>query len=311
MLLILSNSYDGTADILSSLCHRDELFRFNIDQWSQYDIRATTESIILSDPVGRRIDALHRDTLLLWRKPIPHSTEFEHGRPDRTVLSSQLLSLLRGIHRTLTPRRQVGLIEPESDNRLAKIFQLVSAKNYFAVPDWELSNLKSAIASNDVITKMLGNPQLPDGRIIYTTAVDKHNLARPFPWFLQETISNGQDITCVYIGGECFYFRSSYLRSAESLDWRLEINTEDESPWSSIPPEEIGNPDEKIRSLMQEWNLHYGRLDFILDAKKTLWFLECNPNGQFGWLDDRETLTLHKKFLSAVLNPDFRISNRE
>ncbi len=284
------------------------MFRFNIDQWALYELKVTSDSIILTDPVGRVIDALHPNTVLLWRKPIPHSTEFEATRPDRTILSSQLVSIIRGIHRTLTPRQQVGLIEPESDNRLAKIYQLISAKQNFPVPEWELSIQDASISANSVITKMLGTPQLPDGRIIYTTAVDQHNLARPFPWFLQKAIPNGSDITCVFIGGECFYYKSDYKRSSESLDWRQEINTENESPWTRISSEEIGSPDEKIALLMHEWNLHYGRLDFILDADGTLWFLECNPNGQFGWLDDRATLTLHKKFLSAALNPDFRIT---
>ena len=294
--------------MLSNLCHRDDLFRFNTDQWASYEIHATPNSVVFTDPTGRTIDALDASVILLWRKPIPHPTEFEAGRPDRTILSSQLVALLRGIYRTLLPNHQVSLVEPEGENRLAKIFQLNTASRYFDVPEWELSNNVSSISADSTITKMLGTPQLPDGRIIYTTAVEKENLCRPFPWFLQESISRGSDVTCVFIAGECFYFRCTYNRSAESLDWRTEIGIEGESAWIKIPSEEIGNPDGRIRELMNEWNIHYGRLDFIQDTNGKLWFLECNPNGQFGWLDDRESFWLHKRFLEAVLSKNSRVS---
>jgi D-alanine-D-alanine ligase-like ATP-grasp enzyme len=51
---------------------------------------------------------------------------------------------------------------------------------------------------------------------------------------------------------------------------------------------------------MQEFKLKYGRLDFI-EENDSFYFLECNPNGQFGWLDDFNTLYLHNKFVDAFL----------
>ena len=51
---------------------------------------------------------------------------------------------------------------------------------------------------------------------------------------------------------------------------------------------------------MREFGLNYGRLDFI-EENDIFYFLECNANGQFGWLDDKKTLYLHKKFVEAFL----------
>jgi D-alanine-D-alanine ligase-like ATP-grasp enzyme len=56
-----------------------------------------------------------------------------------------------------------------------------------------------------------------------------------------------------------------------------------------------------VREYMQALRLNYGRLDFILHDDE-LYFLECNTNGEFGWLDDSQSLTLHRKFLDAALN---------
>jgi len=53
---------------------------------------------------------------------------------------------------------------------------------------------------------------------------------------------------------------------------------------------------------MQCLGLHYGRLDFILHDD-ILYFLECNSNGQFGWLDDKNTMALHREFLAAACDP--------
>lgn len=54
---------------------------------------------------------------------------------------------------------------------------------------------------------------------------------------------------------------------------------------------------------MKEFELNYGRLDFIQD-KEIFYFLEVNPNGQFGWLDfihDNKKFILHNKFVDAFL----------
>jgi D-alanine-D-alanine ligase-like ATP-grasp enzyme len=57
---------------------------------------------------------------------------------------------------------------------------------------------------------------------------------------------------------------------------------------------------EKTKALMKEFKLKYGRLDFI-EENDSFYFLECNPNGQFGWLDDFNTLHLHNKFVDSFL----------
>ena len=54
---------------------------------------------------------------------------------------------------------------------------------------------------------------------------------------------------------------------------------------------------------MKKFKLNYGRLDFIEQNGK-YYFLEVNPNGQFGWLDlidNNEKFLLHNKFVNAFL----------
>ena len=54
---------------------------------------------------------------------------------------------------------------------------------------------------------------------------------------------------------------------------------------------------------MNEFELNYGRLDFI-EEQDNFYFLEVNPNGQFGWLDfikNDNKFILHNKFTDAFL----------
>ena len=42
---------------------------------------------------------------------------------------------------------------------------------------------------------------------------------------------------------------------------------------------------DKILSFQKYFNLNYGAFDFIVDNDNVCWFLECNPAGQFAWID--------------------------
>lgn len=42
---------------------------------------------------------------------------------------------------------------------------------------------------------------------------------------------------------------------------------------------------EKIIEFQKFYGLNYGAFDFIEDEQGVFWFLECNPVGQFAWID--------------------------
>ncbi len=53
---------------------------------------------------------------------------------------------------------------------------------------------------------------------------------------------------------------------------------------------------------MQDMCLHYGRFDF-LQAGNTYYFLEVNPNGEWGWLDPSGDVGIVDA-LARELSPD-------
>jgi hypothetical protein len=307
-LLISTNSMDGTADALVSVAAERglEVFRWNIDLWRHYDLRVHGTGFVLEDPTGRTVDASSDDVLMIWRKPFTEYMDFEdqslesidcaHARTQMDVYLQSLVALLR-------TRGLVRLVEPFADRRLPKLHQLYLARDLFAVPKFLFSiRGDPADLGPEVVTKPLGDPGLGGNRMLYTRRVDPARLCRPFPWFQQRALIGGQDVTCVHISGKSHFYVCAYPRGKESIDWRVEINGDNPPAWSKLEHPAIVKWEEAVGAFMRRAGLHYGRLDFIL-IDNELYFLECNSNGQFGWLDDLETLTLHREFLDAVCSP--------
>lgn len=186
-----------------------------------------------------------------------------------------------------------------SQFKLTKIRQLRVAKKYFDILPYEFSILNDNKKIQNSITKPLEDSKVGE-EILYTTRLNQGNAYRPFPWFFQKGLLNGKDITCVYIDNEVFFYECEFKRSNKNIDWRTEINKKKQSKWKKFEHKKLTFYKKGVLSLMNNFELNYGRLDFIL-ADNTLYFLECNPNGQFGWLDDFSTLKLHKKFLNAFI----------
>ncbi len=62
------------------------------------------------------------------------------------------------------------------------------------------------------------------------------------------------------------------------IDWRLA----EQHPWAAYDlPERVSDA---CRELVSSLGLRFGAIDFALDADDRLWFLELNPNGEWGWL---------------------------
>ncbi len=299
-IFIPTNSADGTCDILvESLKEKGvSVFRWNVDLWRYYEIEVDDQHITFSDPAGRKLNLLIDDVYLLWRKPfIEQVEELENdsNEGDKKFLRSQIHQILLLIVSAMSKRNRVVLVEPYADRRLPKLFQLQTASKYFQVPAFAFSIQKN-ILPDPIITKPMGS-SLVGSKILYTTKVPSLSLKRPFAWFVQTALVGGTDVTAVYIDGDVYFYECEFSRDDQKIDWRREINAPNQSAWKPLQVDE--GPKISTKALMTEFNLKYGRLDFI-KLDDVLWFLECNSNGQFGWLDD-ESFALHDRFAAAAI----------
>lgn len=297
----MTNSFDGTSDTLVRLC-RDrgiEVFRWNMDMWRCYETSVDSEGYFLSDQFGREIRSSDPELVAVWRKPFVQVANQTVDDSIESFAREQLRVYLRSLSQNLAKNGKLRLVNPFLEMNFSKLLQLKCAEEFFTIPDWEFRTLNYPLNDNEMVVKPIGYPMLTNGRTVFTNILSPLDLEHPFPWLFQKPIIAGVDVTCVFIGGICHWYESSFERKHGAIDWRKEIQTENESSWLEIPEDSVLNLSINVRSFMSASGLKYGRLDFIRDEQDIFWFLECNVNGEFGWLDDVEE-KLHLLYLDAI-----------
>lgn len=89
----------------------------------------------------------------------------------------------------------------------------------------------------------------------------------------------------VVVGEEAFSARITAPPGV--VDWRAE--------YQSLSYEPVDCPEEIRRALVRflaVFGLNVGAFDFAVTADGAWWFLECNPNGQWAWLEDAAGLPI-------------------
>ena len=307
-ILILTNSHDGSANIIQEILKKKKLkfLRWNVDLWDKYEIYFDQDHFFIKDPINNSVSS-KSNLKILWRKPFIDLMEFEslsdHGNKeaDKKYAKSEMRAIIHSIM-ACTRDKKKHFIDPIDEHKLPKLKQLNIAKKYFKILNYEFSILKKKINFKQSITKPLNSAEVGD-KTLFTTKVNQDELSRPYPWFIQDAVTGGRDVTCVYIKGEVFFYYCEYERGNENIDWRTEINKDNQSKWIPLLNKNLEELKKKVCQLMKEFDLSYGRLDFIQD-KEFFYFLEVNPNGQFGWLDfihDDKKFILHNKFVDAFL----------
>ncbi|MGW8333294.1 ATP-grasp ribosomal peptide maturase [Streptomyces sp. NPDC055897] len=94
----------------------------------------------------------------------------------------------------------------------------------------------------------------------------------------QEQVPKVADVRAVVVGDRVYCARITAPPGV--VDWRAE--------YRNLTYEPIDCPEEIRAALLlflAHFELHYGAFDFAVTADDLWWFLECNPNGQWGWLE--------------------------
>ena len=177
-----------------------------------------------------------------------------------------------------------------------KSYQMDLAKKYFSVPPYNI-HWGFLMESKDLIVKSLVARPFDNRGFLFAKVIDANSLSPKYPWFTQEVADGSRDATVLYVNGKIYTFQFAVERN-KLTDWRVTQGT-DENRWV------VWNAgldfENKVRAYMTELGLKFGRLDFIIGGEAPQ-FLEVNPCGQFGWLDDKEK-KLHQEVADAILDP--------
>lgn len=79
------------------------------------------------------------------------------------------------------------------------------------------------------------------------------------------------------------------------MDWRAD--------YASLTYEPVDVPPDLVKSLIQYldvFGLNYGAFDFVVEPDGTWRFLECNPNGQWLWLEHETGLPIARALATLL-----------
>ncbi|MGH4016364.1 MAG: ATP-grasp ribosomal peptide maturase [Pseudonocardiaceae bacterium] len=104
---------------------------------------------------------------------------------------------------------------------------------------------------------------------------------------VQQWAAKREEARVIVIGAQMFGVAIRAHSRAAYIDWRADY---DALSYEPIPlPTDV---ERGIRAVMRELDLVYGAFDFVITPAEEWVFLEVNPGGQFGFLEDHTDLPL-------------------
>ena len=237
--------------------------------------------------------------------------QLEISELEKTYLLKESVYLLQGIYDLLETKYWINsfwaIKRAES-----KVLQLKLAKELgFKIPNTIITN-HEVIAENflfqkECIIKPIKSGGLGDdnSKVIFTNLVNRSRFdlskIKLFPTLLQSHVKKEADIRVTVVGKK---FIAAKIKSQEiegtKIDWRAGDSV-------NLKYEQIDLPnalENKIQRLMNKLNLKYSAIDFILEPSGDFTFLEINPNGQWGWIENRLNVPISDFILELLLRRD-------
>lgn len=204
----------------------------------------------------------------------------------------------------------IWLNSPEQIRRAeGKVTQLIRAQNLgFNIPKTVISNTWPELQQelpDDVICKSAysifydGTGYIPLYTTRFTNSADELPLQlNPFPGIWQPSLNKAREWRITAIGDETFD-AAIYTSEDAKDDWRKYqlIPGNVEFRKETFPD----NLKEKCIEYLGSTGLRFGCFDFIEDQDGVVTFLECNPNGQFMWLQAALGLPISNAIASELI----------
>lgn len=111
----------------------------------------------------------------------------------------------------------------------------------------------------------------------------------------QQWVTKSYEVRLTVVAGRFFAARIDAGSSAAYVDWRADYH--------NLTYTAIETPNfvrSRVVDLLARLNLRFGALDFVVAPDGAWWFLECNPNGQWGWIEDETGLPIAAAIADAL-----------
>ncbi|MBT2468511.1 ATP-grasp ribosomal peptide maturase [Streptomyces sp. ISL-66] len=307
-VLVATEADDVTADMVITELNRRSVpvVRFNpadigdsLTVSARYGIRpAHAAGRMLTPSRAARLDDVRS---VYWRRPTWPT--FPHLSPDDArFAAAQTRYGLGGVLHALTDPLWVNhpLRNAEADY---KPHQLAHAERLdLAVPATLITNdpgeAREFVAAHPaVIHKTLrATSYQRDGIPVVSwaeqvTADEIDDRVRVAPHLFQLRVDKACDVRVLIVGRRVFAVRIE----SDLLDWRRDYSALAYSVITLPTPLESA-----LLAFLDAFGLASGSFDLAVDRAGTYWLLELNPNGQWGWLEERTGLPMSAAFADLL-----------
>jgi glutathione synthase/RimK-type ligase-like ATP-grasp enzyme len=303
MLLIVTNSADYHTDIILQTILKNKLgdyFRLNTDLFHiDYDISVYPDEkkFVLTNKKNGKIAHSDEISSAWWRRPEKINVSLGN-LPEKLhkFLIDEYRILLRSVIHLLDYKGIKIVTYPSQLNRAKdKTLQQIWAKNVgFLTPKQLLTSsnndFKTTFSDTEkVVSKSIDSiASITDSKKDYVLfanvlnteqreliANDSMNINISY---FQEKINRKYELRVIAYDNKSFIFKIDV--TGYSVDWRrLDPETIN---YILIDSEIIHD---KCIGFLKKANLKYGAFDLIVDEDDNVYFIECNPNGQFLFCD--------------------------
>jgi glutathione synthase/RimK-type ligase-like ATP-grasp enzyme len=314
MIVLLTNKYDISTDYVVKVLHSRnmEFLRLNTEDLIDGEIEITLPIFSTRIQQGCKKLSFSDVHAVLFRRP-GKPFEFEMNSQPSTITKAYVENQWHVFLESLCNIEGIFWINNPINNHISenKILQLKRAVALgFNIPRTCITSSKKSAelffeeCKGRIIAKALFSPLLEysnDDYFIYTTLVEQLDEipVQEFqiaPTIFQEAFENKVDYRVTIIGSSCFAVKIESIDGAQMpIDWRLGSKKSKYLP--VILPNEIV---QKCINLVKDLKLVFGAIDLI-EVNHQFYFLEINPNGEWGWLQKEANLPIAEALVDSLM----------
>ncbi|MDX0889069.1 hypothetical protein GOD57_30160 [Sinorhizobium medicae] len=303
MILIVTNERDLTTDFVVRELQRRKRdhFRLNTNSIDDMSFALDPASMSLAVSVGERKVQLDQARAAYFRRPeLPNLNNLDRDEGQRAYALAEWSALLKSLYlmigsRWLSHPRDILIAEDKPSQ------MFLARRLGFNVPNTVITNDLDAARCLLAEGPVVGKPHRQalveiEGveHVMFTSRIeglaeeDRESL-QSAPVIFQRLIPKQFDVRVTVVGERVFPVAiHSQEYDETSLDWRRGANPKIRHEAITLPTD--------IQSacveLVRQQKLRFGAIDLVLGIDGEFWFLECNPNGQWAWIENRTGLPI-------------------
>lgn len=267
-----------------------------------------------------------REVTAIWdRRPLSQSSSDQHDNELNQIILSEINELNLWIRYYFHGSRMIGssVYDRPNESKIRQMYladKILTKNHPIKFPETIITNdydkVIDFIKNHEYVAiKPIGSDayqvdeehEIPFVSMKTNTAELQKNLTQNdldlAPIFLQEYVEKKHELRVTSVGDQhfCCLIDSQKLQSGKGKeDWREGYDHGlDENQKSITTPEEI---EKFCNAYLDAIQANFGCFDFILGEDDKYYFLECNPNGQWLWLEEDIGLPISKAIADYLIN---------